>query len=306
MKKLLILVYCLLSIESQAQEMNCKAIVLFDQVQGVDAKVFKTLEQGIADFVNTRKWTNDAFDPKEKIECVYTLVVSKVIEGVEGGFTGRLSIQASRPVYNTTYSSNLVNFVDKDIAFKYIQFQPLDFNDNVISGPEPLISNLTATIAFYNYIILGLDYDSFSLKGGTEFFNKALNIANNAPEHKNISGWKAGENQKNRFWIIDQILNPRFAGMRDAVYSYHRKGMDMMYEDPELARTNITNLIAPMLQIAMENPGSIWIQFFFNAKNEEFVNVLQPLAIADRQKYVPMLSQIDVSNAGKYAALLKD
>lgn len=288
-----------------SQEFNCKAIVIAEQVQGTDPQVFKTLEQALSDFVNTRKWTSETYQNKEKIECVFTLIVNKTIEGVEGGFTGRLSIQATRPVFNSTYTTSLVNYVDKDFAFRYVQFQPIEFNDNRITGSDALVSNLPAVIAYYCYIILGLDYDSFALKGGTDYLTRAMNIANNAPEHKAINGWKATENQRNRFWLIDQMMNNRFAGMRDVVYKYHRLGLDMMTTDAEASRNTINALFPQLQQINNENPSSIWMQFFFNAKSDEIINFLALTPMNEKQKLVPILSQLDVSNAGKYANLLK-
>ncbi|MBL7754315.1 MAG: DUF4835 family protein [Chitinophagaceae bacterium] len=306
MKKWIILLLCGFgSLYSAAQEFKAKVIVIAEQVQGTDPQVFKTMEQAITEFINTRKWTSESFTNAEKIECVMTVVVTKLIEGVEGGFTGRISVQATRPVYNTNYTSPMVNFVDKDLSFKYVQFQPIEFNDNRITGSDALVSNLPAVIAYYCYIILGLDYDSFALKGGTEYFNRALNIANNAPENKAISGWKATENQKNRFWLIDQILNSRFAGMREVVYKYHRLGMDVLSSDPESARNTMNGLFTTMQQINNENPSSIWLQFFFNAKSDEVVNFLSQATLIEKQKIVPIVSQLDVSNAGKYANLLK-
>lgn len=307
MRKIVVLILVIVAFQKMnAQEFNCKAVVLAEQVQGTDPKVFKTLQQAIGDFVNTRKWGNDVFDTKEKIECVFTLVINKNIEGVEGGYEGRLSVQATRPVFNSTYTTSLVNYVDKDFAFKYIQFQPLDFSDNRISGNDALASNLTAVIAYYSYIILGLDYDSFSLKGGTDFFSKAQNIANNAPENKSITGWRATESQKNRFWLVDQILNNRFVMMRDVFYKYHRLGLDKMSTEPEEARNLMNSLFPIMAQIHSENPSSMWMQFFFNAKNEEVANFISESTMADKQKLIPMVSQLDVSNASKYANLLKN
>ncbi len=289
----------------QAQELNCKAIVIADQIQGTDDKVFRTLEQSVAQFVNTRKWGSDNFENKEKIECVFTIIINKQIEGVEGGYQGRISIQATRPVYNTTYFSNMVNFIDKDVAFKYIQYQPVEFNDNRVSGNDALVSNLPALIAYYCYMILGLDYDSFALKSGTEFYNKALNIVNNAPENKVIVGWKATESQRNRFWLSDQITNNRFTAMRDVIYKYHRLGLDMLSTDAETARNTINSTFTTLMQINNENPSTILMQFFFNAKGEEVLNFLAKTSIQDRQKFVPILSSLDVSNANKYADLLK-
>lgn len=306
MKKWITFLICCVSyFYASAQEFKAKVIVIAEQVQGTDPQVFKTMEQAITEFINTRKWTADAFTNAEKIECVMTVVVTKLIEGVEGGFTGRISVQATRPVYNTNYTSPMVNFVDKDLSFKYVQFQPIEFNDNRITGSDALVSNLPAVIAYYCYIILGLDYDSYALKGGTEYFNRALNIANNAPENKAISGWKATENQKNRFWLIDQILNSRFAAMREVVYKYHRLGMDLLSSDPETARNTMNGLFTTMQQINNENPSSIWLQFFFNAKSDEVVNFLSQATLIEKQKIVPIVSQLDVSNAGKYANLLK-
>lgn len=295
----------LASLSASAQELNCKVIVMAEQITGIEQKVFKTMESDAATFINTRKWGNDAFENKEKIECIFTIILNKQIEGVEGGFMGRLSIQASRPVYNTTYTTSLVNYTDKDFAIKYIQFQPYDFNDNRVTGNEPLVSNLSAMLAYYCYIILGLDYDSFALKGGTDFFNKALNIVNNAPENKAITGWKATESQRNRYWLTDQLLNTRFVSMRDVFYKYHRLGVDQLATEPEAARNTMNSLFPIMQTVNNENPSSMLMQFFINTKSEEIRNFLVATSMADKQKIVPLLSQIDVANAAKYAELLK-
>lgn len=295
----------LASLSASAQELNCKVIVMAEQITGIEQKVFKTMESDAATFINTRKWGNDAFENKEKIECIFTIILNKQIEGVEGGFMGRLSIQATRPVYNTTYTTSLVNYTDKDFAIKYIQFQPFDFNDNRVTGNEPLVSNLSAMLAYYCYIILGLDYDSFALKGGTDFFNKALNIVNNAPENKAITGWKATESQRNRYWLTDQLLNTRFVTMRDVFYKYHRLGVDQLATEPEAARNTMNSLFPIMQTVNNENPSSMLMQFFINTKSEEIRNFLVATSMADKQKIIPLLSQIDVANAAKYAELMK-
>ncbi|HNB81683.1 MAG TPA: DUF4835 family protein, partial [Chitinophagaceae bacterium] len=272
---------------------------------GVDQKVFKTLQQAIGDFVNNRKWTNDNFDSKEKIECVFTLILNKTIDGVEGGYQGKLNIQATRPVFNSSYTTPMVNYVDNDIAIRYTEFQPFEFNESHLGNGDPLETNLTALIAYYTYLILGLDYDSFSLKGGNEFFTKAQNIVNNAPEQKLITGWKPTENQRNRYWIIDQLLNSRFNDMRTVWYNYHRLGLDQMSSDEESARNTI-NAIFPMLEkVHTDNPSSQLMRFFFYAKADEIQNFLAKTTMADKQKFVPILTALDVMNAGKYLALLK-
>jgi hypothetical protein len=306
MKKYLFLVIILLfTIHSEAQEFNCKVNVNADQISGVEAKVFKTLEQSLSDFINTRKWGSDVFQNKEKIELVFTLILSKKIDGVEGGYLGRLSVQSKRPIFNSSYSSTIVNYTDKDLAIKYIEFQPIEFNDNRVVANDALSSNLPAIISYYCYIALGLDYDSFSLKGGTEFYNKALNIANNAPENNAIVGWKATESQRNRFWLIDQLHNNRFDKMRTVFYQYHRLGLDLLTSDPDLGRANINGLIPILKEVNLENPSSMLMQFYFSSKSEEFQNFISGATMADKQKMIPILSQLDVVNANKYIQLLK-
>lgn len=290
---------------AKAQEMNCKAIVMADQISGIDPKVFKTLEQAIGNFVNSRKWTSNNFEIKEKIECVFTLILNKQIEGIPGGYTGKLNIQSSRPVFNSTYSSTMVNYIDNDVAIKYEQFQTLDFNDNRVVAIDALASNLTAVLAFYTYFILALDYDSYALQGGTEFYNKALNIVNNAPEHKVVAGWKATENQRNRFWLADQAMNSRFADMRTVFYKYHRFGLDQMAVDEEAARTTLNDIFPILEKVNSDNPSSTLMKFFFYAKADEIQNFLAKTSMADKQKIIPILTVLDVSNAAKYNALLK-
>jgi hypothetical protein len=280
-------------------------MVMAEQIQGTDPKVFKTLEKSIGEFLNTRKWTSDNFEAKEKIECVFTLILNRQIDGIEGGFMGKLNIQASRPVFNTTYSSTMVNYIDNDVAIKYIEFQNIDFNDNRVSGNDPLISNLSAVLAYYAYFILGLDYDSYAPKGGTEHYNKAMNIVNNAPESKNITGWKAMENQRNRFWMIDQVLNSRFADMRTVFYKYHRTGLDQLAVDAEAGRLAINEVFPLLEKVNTDNPSSQLMRFFFYAKSDEMIQFLAKTPMADKQKFVPILTAVDVSNAGKYLALLK-
>lgn len=288
------------------QEVNCRAIVNANQIQGVDKKVFTTLEQAIETFVNTRKWTNDNFQQQEKIEVVFSLVLDAQIEGVEGGYTGSISIQSTRPVYNATYNSTMVNYVDKSLAINYIQFQPLDFADNRVTGSDALASNLTAIIAYYTYLVIGLDYDSFSLNGGTPYYNKALNVVNNAPEGREITGWKASEaNRRNRYWLVDQVLNNRFAKFREALYTYHRTGLDLMITDPETARQNMGSIFPDLKQMNLDNPSSLLLQFFFTAKSEEIMDYLQNADRAQKEIVIPICSQIDVRNAQEYFKLMK-
>jgi len=306
--KHLSIIILLLSFSSSlySQEFNCKVIVNADQVQNVDKKIFSTLEEAVENFVNTRQWTSDNFAKDERIECVFNLVINNTIQGVEGGFTANLSVQATRPVHNTSYNSTMVNYLDNNVQFKYIQFQPLDFNDNRVSGSNPLASNLPAVLAYYCYIILAIDYDSFELNAGTPYYKKALNVVNNAPENRNISGWEQTDKRRmNRYWLNDQFLDKRFAPLRTSIYKYHRLGLDLLTSKPKVARANMNELFPLFDKVNQDYPSSILLQFFFNAKSDEIVSFLENGDLRDKQTIVPILSRINVRNAQRYNNLLR-
>lgn len=287
-----------------AQELNCKVKIGHDKIQNTDAQVFTAMERAITEFVNTRKWTADEWAPTERVDC--NILIN--LTGKDGTdpdvYTATFSIQASRPVYNSGYSSPLINYVDRDMVFKFSQYNQLQFDDNRVNSGDALTSNLTAILAYYAYLTLGLDYDSFSLSGGTTMFKKAQNVVNNAPEQGNtIHGWKAFEEKRNRYWLVDQILNPRFEDYRKNWYSMHRDGLDIMYNKPAEGRSAVLAGIAILHQLQKDNPGSTLIQFFFNAKSDELMRIVAQAPQAERALYIPQLITMDVSNAGKYNEL---
>ena len=288
---------------AEAQELNCKVKVLSVAIQNVDKQVFTTMERSIADFMNTRKWTTDEFGTNEKIDVnIMINLTGKTPD--EDIYTGTINVQASRPVYNASYTSPTVNYMDRDFIFKYSQFTPLQFDDNRVAGNDPLSANLTAVLAYYAYVIIGLDYDSFAPKGGEDYFKKAQNIVNNAPEQgKSISGWKAVEGNRNRYWLADQLLNPRFADVRSYWYTMHRDGFDKMHQRPEEGKQKVLSGIAKLHQVNKDNPNSMLLQFFFNAKSGEFIKLVSQVPREQRMQYISMLSQMDVPNTGKYQAL---
>lgn len=303
-----IIILSLASLTAGAQELNCTVKVMSDAIQGrgADKEVFNTMQNAITEFMNTRKWTSDQFAPNEKIECNILLNITSTLGGVQNGYSATLTIQASRPVYNTSYTSQIVKYVDKEVQFAYNQFSPLEFNDNRVTGNNAFISNLPAVLAYYAYLVIGFDYDSFAPKGGTEYFKKAQNVVNNAPEQgKTISGWKAVEGNFNRYWLTDQILNPRFQAIRSVWYSMHREALDNMYTEPEKSRDIILKSINTLSQLQKENPGAAILQFFFNAKSDELASVIAQLPEQNRGLYITMLQQIDVPNAQKYNSLRK-
>lgn len=297
------LVLCLFCAIANAQELNCKVKIQHNAIRNVDNQVFVTMEKSISDFLNTRKWTTDDFGTNEKIEMnVLINLISKTPD--DDIYSGTLNIQASRPVFNTGYSSPTVNYVDRDLTFKYSQFTPMTFDDNRVSNNDALASNLTAVLAYYAYIVIGLDYESFAPHGGNPFFKKAQNIVNNAPESgKSIPGWKAVDGNKNRYWLIDQILSPRFEALRSYWYTLHRDGLDKMYSKPDDARAKILAGIASLSALNKENPGSIYLQFFFNAKTDEIARIVAQVPKEQRSQYTALLAQMDVPNATKYEML---
>jgi Domain of unknown function (DUF4835) len=300
-----VLFVVLFSVVANAQELNCKVTLLHDKITGVDAQVFNTMQKSITDFLNTHKWTNDEYAPTEKIEC--TFLINLTANGVGGdaeAYSATMSIQASRPVYNASYNTTLVNYLDRDVQFKYTQFNTLNFDDNSVSGSDPMVGNLTALLAYYSYLIIGLDNDSYAQDGGSKEFKKAQSIVNNSPESgKSISGWKPVEGTKNRYWLIDQLLSSRFQDVRNFWYTMHREGLDSMYTKPVESRNRILAGVRKLYQVNKENPSSILIQFLFNAKTEEFLHLLASAPKQDRTQYISLFTALDVPNAARYSSL---
>jgi len=290
----------------RAQEFNCKVTVMADKIRsaGVDPEVFTSLQKAVQDFVNTRRWTTDEYASSERIECnIFINLTANNVGGDANAFSGTFSIQASRPVYNTSYTTPIMNYVDRDFAFKYSQFNPLNFDDNRVQGVDALSSNITAVVAYYVYLVLAMDYDSFSPLGGTNYLKRAQNIVNNAPDGKGIGGWKSVENNKNRYWLVDQLLNKRFEEVRKFWYTMHREGLDSMSQKPVEARTRILTNVRKLYQVNRENPSSVLLQFITNTKSSEFLNLLESVPKNERGQYISMLSIIDVPNANKYNQL---
>ena len=299
-----VLCFCCMAV--YAQEFNCRVSVMHDKITtGVDPSEFNTMQKSITDFMNSQKWSSDDWGAAEKIDCnIIINLVSNNLNGDPESYSATIGIQATRPVYNTSYNTKLIDYQDKDIAFKFSPYVPLHFDDNAVSGAQdPLSANLTAILAYYAYEILALDYDSYSPNGGTSFLKRAQNVVNNAPDSKGISGWKSMENTRNRYWINDEMLNTRYGDIRKFWYTMHREGMDSMYSKPNEARTRILTNIKKLYDVNKENPSSIYLQFFFNAKSEEIVHLLSMAPKAERGQYITMLDALDVANSAKYNLL---
>ena len=298
-KYLLVFIFCAATFLSYSQEIQARLTVVSNKIGSqVDKKIFQTLQAALSNFINNRKWTNDDFQPTEKIQCNFLLSVEQDLGNNE--FKGRLTVQAARPIYNTTYESPIINFQDNDIDFRYAEFQPVEFNENRVQGIDPVASNLPAILAYYVDIILGFDYDSFSLRGGDEYFQKAWNIVNNAPESGNITGWKPFESQRNRYWLAENLNNNRFALIHDALYAYYRSGFDQFYENADDGRTGIMNCINYLNTINSENPNSMILQFFFQGKSNEMIKAFSQANADLKSRAKGILEKIDITNATAY------
>lgn len=274
-----------------AQELNCQVSVLTPQIQESNKTIFETLQNQIRDFMNNRKWTGDNFENHEKIECSMIINVTERVSTDE--FKATIQIQSRRPVYKSSYNSPMINHQDNDFNFRYVQDQVLDFDENSLG------TNLTATLAYYAYIIIGLDYDSFSADGGTPYFLKAQTIVNNA-QSLGERGWKAFESQRNRYWLVENILNVQFRPMRNCIYKYHRLGFDKMNDNVIEARVTILDALRPLKSVYNDRPNSFFMQFFFNAKADELVNLYQQGTPDEKTQVTQLLSQIDPGNIAKY------
>lgn len=289
---------------SFAQELKANITIVSNQVgNNVNQNVFRTLQTALNNFINNRKWTSDNFTANERIDCNFLFNLQST--GDLNVYNASLTVQAARPVFNTSYLSPIINFKDDNVIFKYVEFQVMEFNDNRVSGSDALVSNLTAVIAYYVNIILAFDYDSYSLRGGDTYFQKAQNIVNNAPDGRGISGWKAFDGQRNRYWLVENMLNSRYTIMHDIYYNYYRLGMDKLYDDENTARVEIMNVLNLINNFNTDNPNKMIGQFFFQGKSTELVKVFSKAPQQDKIRASELLQKLDITNAAKYKDELK-
>jgi hypothetical protein len=305
MRKIFFIITILISARClHAQELQGKVTVFAQQVGStVDKSVFTTLQNQLTTFINNRKWTNDVFQAQEKIRCNFILTISNVDQ--DNNYSATLAIQAARPVYNSSYQTALINYQDGDVQFKYVQFQQLNFNESRVQGTDALSANLTAIFAYYVYMILAFDYDSFSPKGGDPYFSKAQNVVTNAPEAKNISGWKAFDGVRNRYWLAENMMNSKYNDIHDIIYSYYRDGLDKMYADNQTARSNILDALSQLQDFNQQNPNTMIAQFLVQGKAQEFIGVFKNGDPQSRVRASQILASIDISNANVYKQEMK-
>ena len=287
-----------------AQELAASITIQSSKVDNqVDSKIFPQLQTQLKDFINQRKWSNDAFSNEEKIDCSFYITIESVIS--PGVYDAKLSVVSNRPIYNASYSSSVLNMQDAKFTFKYQLSQPIEFNENRIQGADPLESNLTATLAYYIYVILGLDYDSFAPKAGMPYFNKALNIVFNAPEGSGISGWKSYDGQRNRYILIDNLTKSGNDRVHDVLYSYYREGLDQLADKPVLAKTTILNALINLQEMNEGAASGMLIPIIMQAKFSEIVGIFNKSDKATRKQLLTTLSSLDIANINKYKEKLE-
>lgn len=295
-KYVLVIAMALSAKVASAQELNCLVTINpGPRVQISDMNVFKDMKNAFQQFMNTRKWTNDVFKTHEKISCSILININEMPS--IGIFKASVQIQSARPVFNTNYSSLLLNFADRDWEFEYVESQPLEFNDNGYT------SNLTSMLAFYAYIILGMDYDSFSELGGTPYFQRAQAVVNNA-QSANRPGWQALGGNRNRYWLMENLLNGQLTDLRKAMYAYHRLGMDVFDKTPDQSREVILKCLKDVKRVRDINPSSLLVISFFDAKAKELSNIFSEGNLQLRRQAYDLITAMDPINKGSYGKII--
>ena len=294
--KIILVVTLLICSRVNAQELICNVQINSSQVQGSDKSIFEAMQKAISEFMNSKKWTNNVYQNTERIECTVLINITEQVSTNE--FKATIQVQSRRPVYNTSYPTTTLNHLDKDMDFKFNEFDPLEYSEG------NFISNLTSVLAYYANIIIGLDYDSFSNKGGTKYFQNAKAIVNSA-QGAQQSGWKAFEGERNRYWFAENMLNQNYAALRDCFYQYHRLGFDMMAKNVVVGRASVLKSLKQLEQVYNRKPGGFQLQIFFNAKSNEIVDLFVEGLSKEKAEVTNLLNKIDPTNISKYEKITK-
>lgn len=271
-----------------------RIIINSDKIQGTNKQVYTALQNALTEFANNRRWTDATIAPNERIDATFTLTLN---EHSGNMYKTDLQVQARRPVYNSSYTTTLLNFQDRQLDFEYVEFSPLDYTENTLEN------NLTATLVYYIYIILGLDFESFSPKGGSAFFQQALQIVNLTQSQPGWNGWKAFENNRNRHAVITALTENQAEPFRELWYAYHRKGLDEMAANADRGRTTIIEALPALEQYRSARPSSVLLQMFADAKLDEIVALYSKANMQEKQAGVKLLSNIYPSYSSKLDAL---
>ncbi len=278
-----------------SQELNCNVQISAQKIQGSNREVFESMQRDIYEFMNNTVWTNNVFSYAERIDCNILINLTEQLSADE--FKGTIQIQLRRPVFNTTYNSTILNFIDNNFQFRYVEFQPLEFD------PNSYRSSLVSVLAYYSYIILGFDYDSFSFEGGTEFFQVAEKIVTNA-QNASEPGWKPydGSRNKNRYWLVKNVLDKEYEGVRKFIYEYDIHGLDKMESKITEARASIVESLKLMQAVyrAKPDPYMYLVQIILESKADELVNIFSDAFPEEKSRVMQILTEIDPGNKTKY------
>jgi len=295
LKYALLIVLVVIHKPSNAQELNCNVQISAQKIQGSNRQVFETMQRDIYEFMNNTVWSNHVYSYSERIDCNILITLTDQISADE--FNGTIQVQLRRPVFNTTYNSTVLNFIDNSFRFRYVEFQPLEFD------PTTHRSNLVSVLAYYAYIVLGFDYDSFSPSGGTEFFQMAERIvtnAQNAPE----MGWKPydGSRNRNRYWLVKNAIDKEYEGVRKFMYDYYINGLDKMESKIAEARTSMVESLRLIQEVYRSKPDPFMyiVQIVMEAKSDELVNIYSEAFPEEKSRVIQILTEIDPSNKSKY------
>ncbi len=291
-KRYLIIIIFLVSAKiSFSQELNCTVDYASQIAGSANKQIFDQLKKTIFDFMNNSKWTNDAFAPTERIECSIFINILSSLGGDE--YTASIQIESRRPIFKSSFNAPLFNYIDNDFQFKFAQFTNLEFNLNAFQN------NLTSVLMYYAYVVIAEDYDSYSPLGGTPYWQKAQLIVQNAQSAAE-KGWKSFENNKNRYWLVENQLQPLYQGIRDFTYKYHREGFDIMADKVDEGRANILKSIELLVPVYKNRPASFNMEVLFIAKRDELVNIFSAAPNEEKTKAVELLMLVDPANTPKY------
>ena len=283
---------------AQSQELNCEVSVISTpalQVGPVDKEIFQELESNIYDFMNNTRWTNDVFEIEERINMSILITITKI--PTTSSYEGKIQVQTTRPVFNTSYNTILFNFVDEDFSISYAR------NTALLFSIDQHRDNLTSILAFYAYMALAYDYDSFSLEGGSPYFTKAQIIVNNA-KNSGGAGWLPQGKTNNRYWMVDNALQSVFKPIRETYYNYHHKGFDIMYNDMENGRKVVLAAMEALSPVQRSRPGSLNLQIFLTSKSQELIDLFSQAEMTEKNAAVSILKRLDPANSSKYQEIL--
>jgi Domain of unknown function (DUF4835) len=294
MKKIFIFIALIISfLDSNAQELKAKITINTPKLQNVDKKVFEVLKGQLEEYLNTTKWTEDAYEPNERINVSITMNITK--ENGPTSFEATMNITASRPVFNSDYQTTLILLADEDISFSYEQYQPIQYSQNTFTD------NISAIFSFYAYYIIGADADTFSSLGGEPYYQKAQDIQRLVPQ--GINGWQQGRSIRSRFNLIENTLNPRMRGHREAMYTYHRLGLDMFTINPEDAKAKIVQALDEVSKSAISYPNAMLTTVFNSSKTTEIIEIGKGMQRSQKAKVYEVAQRIDPANITKYQAM---